>query len=997
MLLTLAPSTFAAANDYSDVPQDHWAYTAIAAWSLSENGILGGYGNGKFGPSDNIKEKDLELILARILGGSEPAWENSTALTREQAAKTVAETFGLQPVTSPAVGFADDSDIGAAYKPYVYALKERGYVVGVGDNTFVPQKTFTRAEIVQIVYNAISGIIDTSVNDKTYAENIVVRSADVTVKSSTAKDIIVGQGVGDGDVTLDTVTATGQLLVYGGGKDSIHIINSTIPTVTIAKERGGVRVVADSKSKITTVIVNAGVVDDVIIVIPNATIIDNSTTAKVLDKNGNTIAEPGKTEKTNANGEKVVTSISSGSSGGSGGHAPPPQTTYTATSLSVTVSENEILTTTGTALSVYFYAELDGTASNVKLLASDKQTVLAELKDDGLYSTSGDDLSNDNIYSCILPVDTSAQQRLTYYVKGEGKTNLLSDSVNVDVITPLTNDELQGIDTVAETLETLRESQDYLDMSISDRSDAVLEELTDLVSQELIDEETIYYDEEASIITFMYSSGILGGERLVDFSPLVGGISTSQDRSVSNSIQNVQAYASSASQSILGNAKILYAWGDPTSDKWSSAYTKCQAFETDWSNRGFSVSLDSDVTISDMKSLKNENLVYVAAHGLYTTFKYNQQYWLFIETSSDKITAPGVYLLEKSTTSKDAQYADDLKKGRIVIVNGEYVVLPGFFDKHYKSGDLANTIMFWGSCEYMGKNNSVKYDWPDVLNKKSVKANIGFHNSNYIWYHYNLLDTFVGGLVDGSTVQDALNQATALHGTDDVIWYNSQDLGGDSDWWDKFLQWVGINETHPHSPAAYPILQGDGTAKLINTEFENGSFENGSSGWNTSGDVRILSQLSTVVPQHGSKMALLTTGIGSQESEYLEATEGSVLSQTFVIPSNGNTLSLKYDVISEEPMEFVGSEFDDKLLIQIVSSGSTTEIVREEVNTSTWLPISGIDFEGGDSTTFHTGWKTVTVDLSAYKGQSVTLKIVVYDVGDSIYDTAAVIDDVKVQ
>ena len=67
----------------------------------------------------------------------------------------------------------------------------------------------------------------------------------------------------------------------------------------------------------------------------------------------------------------------------------------------------------------------------------------------------------------------------------------------------------------------------------------------------------------------------------------------------------------------------------------------------------------------------------------------------------------------------------------------------------------------------------------------------------------------------------------------------------------------------------------------------------------------------------------------------------------------------------------------------------------ETVNTSTWLKVNGIDFEGGDNTMYHTDWKTHSINISAFQNQMIKIRFLVYDVGDSAYDTAVVIDDVK--
>ena len=70
---------------------------------------------------------------------------------------------------------------------------------------------------------------------------------------------------------------------------------------------------------------------------------------------------------------------------------------------------------------------------------------------------------------------------------------------------------------------------------------------------------------------------------------------------------------------------------------------------------------------------------------------------------------------------------------------------------------------------------------------------------------------------------------------------------------------------------------------------------------------------------------------------------------------------------------------------------------QESINESTWYPAGDIDFEGGDTTSYTTRWVDVSYDgLGALSGQNVTLRIRVWDVGDSLYDTVALIDRIEV-
>lgn len=218
MVAALLPATTLAATTYTDVKEKDWFYTPVTEWSTGTNAILEGYGNGLFGPNDPIKSVDLEIIMQRILGQTTRAWGDSAALTREEAAKVICEALNIEPVTNPTSSqkFADDSSIGATYKEFVYGLKARGYVQGQGSNQFAPKSKFTRAEVLQIVYNSISGFADSNISGATYSQNLVVRNGATLSNVTVRGDLIIGQGVANSSVMLDNVSVTGRIIILGG-------------------------------------------------------------------------------------------------------------------------------------------------------------------------------------------------------------------------------------------------------------------------------------------------------------------------------------------------------------------------------------------------------------------------------------------------------------------------------------------------------------------------------------------------------------------------------------------------------------------------------------------------------------------------------------------------------------------------------------------------------------------------------------------------------------
>ena len=57
--------TAAAANPFSDVPTDHWAYDAIA--KLAADGIVDGYGDTTFKGSHAITRYEMAQMIARAM------------------------------------------------------------------------------------------------------------------------------------------------------------------------------------------------------------------------------------------------------------------------------------------------------------------------------------------------------------------------------------------------------------------------------------------------------------------------------------------------------------------------------------------------------------------------------------------------------------------------------------------------------------------------------------------------------------------------------------------------------------------------------------------------------------------------------------------------------------------------------------------------------------------------------------------------------------------
>ncbi|MGE5391799.1 MAG: 6-bladed beta-propeller [Deltaproteobacteria bacterium] len=103
------------------------------------------------------------------------------------------------------------------------------------------------------------------------AENVTLHNANIqgnlTVSNKGAAldnlnisgNLVLAAGIGEGDVTLQNVTVSGQTKINGGGSSSIHIRDSQLQTVEVDKIGSRVRIVAEGNTNIGTLTIYCSV------------------------------------------------------------------------------------------------------------------------------------------------------------------------------------------------------------------------------------------------------------------------------------------------------------------------------------------------------------------------------------------------------------------------------------------------------------------------------------------------------------------------------------------------------------------------------------------------------------------------------------------------------------------------------------------------------------------------------------------------------------------
>ena len=180
----------------------------------------------------------------------------------------------------------------------------------------------------------------------------------------------------------------------------------------------------------------------------------------------------------------------------------------------------------------------------------------------------------------------------------------------------------------------------------------------------------------------------------------------------------------------------------------------------------------------------------------------------------------------------------------------------------------------------------------------------------------------------------------------------------------------------------------------------NTNFENGNDGVYLIGDGSIMEgSVGDMVPQEGSHYAAISSG------GYLVSADGYAIGGTSSmmilgpIEKNIKNLSFHYDFISAEFNEWVGSEFDDCVVMTIYGPYGSYSTMLTSVNIIGQDNTQFNDYpnmpDEGDLYAGHIGWTAASINDIPYVGTPAYISFTVTDVGDAIYSSIFTIDNIK--
>jgi hypothetical protein len=373
------------------------------------------------------------------------------------------------------------------------------------------------------------------------------------------------------------------------------------------------------------------------------------------------------------------------------------------------------------------------------------------------------------------------------------------------------------------------------------------------------------------------------------------------------------------------------------------------------------------VTLAAFKNLSSFGYIHFCTHGdnVYNGLLSNwQDVWGpndFLKGNLSVVAMySGLHLAVVDGKYVKGVYEDDINNKRIAIGGGGAVaLLPSFFS-HYLGG-LPNSLVMVAMCR-SGYNGSMM----NVFKAKGAGTVVGYTDYVSCSYAQNTLQEIIDRMYEDKTSLEAMQSAVSKYGANDA----------DTD--PAALVYTGATDLR------FPL------SNLTNAGFEDGIIDP----WQRTGDGRVITGLGIERPKEGKFMGIVSTGLG------YTTTSGSI-QQRLCVPDYGGTLSFRWSMYSEEWLEYVGSQYQDAFSVRVAvvdpvsgAVGAFTNLFNKTIDGLAGQVIpADVKFDKGG--VYKTTWRIDTLNLNAYAGKTIVLEFNCTDVGDSIYDTAVLLDDIK--
>ena len=572
------------------------------------------------------------------------------------------------------------------------------------------------------------------------------------------------------------------------------------------------------------------------------------------------------------------------------------------------------------------------------------------LYDDGNITEHGDEIINDGIYINSVTMLASEEGEILY------KAELVKDSVvydsaefMIEATEKLSDEEYaelkNQISDVSQVIEQCIESSGY---EYSLGTDEIIRELEDIYGNDISVSGIEVINGNTFKITF--SSGLsfyfqISSTEDMDTMLRGGGTQTENSQYVIRENEEINAGIPIAA--VKSNRILFWAPFDTAwGDDDEKGITDEIAGLSAYCN-SYEQITDAQADVDSLKEICNYGLVILATHGI------NGEWIVTGECVTDNNKHP--LELSSGEISICVIYDPYTKNMQTL-----YMVNDQWLDSNI-DGTFPDSIIINNSCE-SSKTTAI---W-DALKAHGARTYYGYNGAvtnKYIMFGYGyLLENL---LLEGMTTEASYEITLDAY------------YGG------------GSMEIYGQGNLIMPF------------SMNNGTFEEKLSGWSSAGDCRALTRLGNIEPTEGNYMASISTGVGNNMV-------GGAIWQECFIPDEATKLSVDWNFLSAEFLEFIGSPFDDPFYISVsvVDEGCENVIGRYSVN-------SLAEEYGADKTSagklvcvspevtlnnfsdiWMTGWISTEFDISAYAGKYITLKFSVENAADTAWPTLVLLDNI---
>jgi hypothetical protein len=597
------------------------------------------------------------------------------------------------------------------------------------------------------------------------------------------------------------------------------------------------------------------------------------------------------------------------------------------------------------------HPDLDPASVELVRIADDGTTTPVSPLADGGNRSLGDDLPGDDVYSTLVGIEGGADATQAERFRVGARTLSAPDVIAWSPV--LTIPRVAPVET-----ESIKSA-----IALADNALELFTSLTGdgLAPHEALDEVELLARGMGALAAgpstgglgawWMTEDGLLGGMLGYDQSARRGGVGSALPPAAPPRVTTSPSTAALPGWSEVGSRRSIilapyFAEAEPTHVDGMLRGMQCPQFEVDRY-------LGAEADAERFKSLEEYGLILIASHGDALFDALGDAYrpeWDWKSTGAQAVVLTGT----KLGASNLRRWERDLRLGRMAIFpQGVTGVLPSYFSQY--SVRLPASIVYVGSCR-----SSAEPSLASALIERGASAYLGFDGYVDSAFAAGVGNDLFESLLAGQSLADAFTP-------------------GQSD---------GTSAFTFDGDAAMTLA----TGPIVNRSFEvQSGFLASVAGFAVTGDGRIVGNLGMTLPTDGARMALLSTGLG------LTTQSGSFAQAVCLppLPPGATALKLEYDwnFFSEEFLEYCGSEYQDFFK---VTFGEENQLQLTKIDDLCPLPPVPADVGFDKGGVYMTGWRTQSVDVTALAGTTNVLKFAAGDVGDSIFDTVILVDNVRV-